>query len=230
MSRDFEPDPGNSTPPRAGSDDQTPIGGRWRLLGVVLAGGRSSRMGREKALLRHPSGPSFLQYAIGLLRPLCAEVVISAAAGWSDDGLPADQREGIAVLEDPVAGLGPAIGVAAAVQAAARRSFDAVLVIPVDMPALATAHLTTLIAAHRRAPDQLVAATFAADGCCEPLLAVYPVRFASALQQLADSQHRSLSRWLRGQTVQQVVLPADAAANLNTPGQVADFERHHLSQ
>lgn len=200
-----------------------------QLLGVVLAGGQSSRMGRDKASLRHRSGTTFLQYALNLLRPLCAEVAVSVAHQRCDAALAGRELADVTVLEDPVVGLGPAIGVATAVQAAAQRSLSAALVIPVDMPALTAMQLMPLIDVHRDHPHDLVAATLGQDRRYEPLLAIYPVRFAAALQQLAASQHRSLNRWLSGQQVRQVVLVDAAAANLNTPVQLADYQRHHKS-
>src|SRR5438105_1924532 len=43
---------------------------------VLLAGGRSSRMGTNKALLRFPSGQTVIERIISRVRPLCAETVI----------------------------------------------------------------------------------------------------------------------------------------------------------
>ena len=53
------------------------------LLGCVLAGGHSSRMGRDKALIRPfgPNGPTMLEHTFGLLQKLCGECVVTTSAG-----------------------------------------------------------------------------------------------------------------------------------------------------
>lgn len=44
--------------------------------GVLLAGGKSSRMGTNKALLRFASGETVIERIAGRLRPLCAELLL----------------------------------------------------------------------------------------------------------------------------------------------------------
>lgn len=48
------------------------------LNGAVLAGGRSSRFGSNKALFA-PDGETLINKAVDLLRPLVKEVVVSAS-------------------------------------------------------------------------------------------------------------------------------------------------------
>jgi len=50
---------------------------RCRLTGVVLAGGRSSRMGQDKSIM-HFNGRPLISYAIDTLRQACDRVVISS--------------------------------------------------------------------------------------------------------------------------------------------------------
>ncbi len=50
---------------------------RCRVTGVVLAGGRSSRMGQDKSLMLF-NGRPLISYAIDTLRQVCDQVVISA--------------------------------------------------------------------------------------------------------------------------------------------------------
>ena len=44
--------------------------------GVLLAGGRSSRMGTNKALLRFPSGQTVIERIIAQVPPLCGDVLL----------------------------------------------------------------------------------------------------------------------------------------------------------
>jgi molybdopterin-guanine dinucleotide biosynthesis protein A len=90
--------------------------------GFVLAGGKSSRMGRDKALLEI-GGRSMVQIAIEKLRSFCAEVSI---AGNRDDlnGFAPVARE--ARME-----VGPAAGIEAGLRACAQ---EWAMFVPVDVP------------------------------------------------------------------------------------------------
>ncbi len=182
------------------------------MLGVVLAGGRSSRMGRDKAWLPHPAGGSLLTHAVAALGGPCQHVVISGAACLAD----------VPNLLDPVPAQGPAMGVATALRYARQEGFAEVLVLAVDMPGIEAGALARLVEETPEPAETIVAATF--DGQFpEPLCARYPVRYEQALHELACSQDRSLSRWLRRQPVVSVDFPRSAAANLNHPG---DWSRY----
>jgi molybdopterin-guanine dinucleotide biosynthesis protein A len=163
-------------------------------------------MGRDKALLPHPAGGSFLSHAVTVLGGPCQRVVISGAAPLA----------GIANLIDPVLEQGPAMGVATALRYAHEEGFAEVIVLAVDMPEIDAEALRRLVNVTPEPAGAIVAATF--DGqFLEPLCARYPVRYAESLHRLAGSQDRSLTRWLRNQPVVPVVLPRAAAVNLNTP-------------
>ncbi|MGQ0577248.1 MAG: NTP transferase domain-containing protein, partial [Pseudonocardia sp.] len=82
--------------------------------GVVLAGGRSSRMGSPKAALEW-HGSTLLARAAGVLaRVVDGPVVVVAAPGQELPALPA----GVEVARDPVGGRGPVPGIAAGLGAA----------------------------------------------------------------------------------------------------------------
>lgn len=98
------------------------------IVGLVLAGGRSSRMGRDKALLRI-DGLTLLERTARVLRDAGAEHI--AVSGARDDGIP-----------DRWADAGPVGGIASA---ASRLPDGQWLVVPVDMPRLDAALLDALL-------------------------------------------------------------------------------------
>ncbi|EMI22738.1 hypothetical protein RMSM_00328 [Rhodopirellula maiorica SM1] len=180
-----------------------------QLLGVVLCGGQSLRMGRDKAALVHADGVSFLQHAIDRLSNLCDHVVVSGRTTIDHS---------VETIEDPVAYRGPATGVAAALNYAERHGFAACLVTPVDMPLLTPEHLSGMVD-HWKSQNEI---TVAESDRVQPLVGIYPVRFAGLIQQLAESDNRSLFRWLGSHDHHCVRLPASCCHNVNTPEDMTD--------
>ena len=84
------------------------------LHGLLLAGGRSSRLGRDKApMVIGDRGLSQVAHALGLLRPLCARTYLSLCAGQA---APAG-AEDMPVLRDESAAEGPLAGIVSAFRA-----------------------------------------------------------------------------------------------------------------
>lgn len=88
-----------------------------KTLGAVLAGGRSSRFGSDKALAVL-DGQALLDHAPGALRPHCDALVLIG-------------REG-GIADWPRPDMGPLGGIAGALGHAAREGFDQLLTAPVD--------------------------------------------------------------------------------------------------
>jgi molybdopterin-guanine dinucleotide biosynthesis protein A len=133
---------------------------------VVLAGGRSSRMGREKAWLE-VDGQPLLARQIALARSLGpVEVLLSgrADADYTSFGCP--------VLTDRVADAGPLAGLAVALETARA---PLLLVLAVDLPHMTTDALERMLVACE--PERGVVPRLA--GQLEPLAAVYPCSCAA---------------------------------------------------
>jgi molybdopterin-guanine dinucleotide biosynthesis protein A len=143
--------------------------GRGRA-GFVLAGGRSSRMGRDKALL--PWGNSTLV-------ELIAGRVLQAAGSVTLIGPPDRYRSlGFPALADLVPEFGPLGGIYTALSATAA-GWN--LVVACDMPSVTAELLEELLAAAERSgSDALVPVT--PDGEIAPLCAVYHSRLLPAVE------------------------------------------------
>lgn len=112
------------------------------LIGLVLAGGQSRRMGQDKALMRY-QGSTLIEHASSLLKAAgCDEVLIS--------------RNASNFLNDKIDDAGPLGGVHAALDVlcnsnAGKGSAIELLVLPVDMPQMTPQLLKTLVSAGREA-------------------------------------------------------------------------------
>lgn len=109
-----------------------------RVTAVVLAGGRSSRFGRDK-LAEPLGGRPLLHHAIDAVRPFANEIIVVAAPGGRPD-MPA----GAILAHDSSAFEGPLAGLLAGLEAA---SEPVVLVVGGDMPALVGAVLESMLVA-----------------------------------------------------------------------------------
>src|SRR5262245_40559289 len=103
---------------------------------IVLAGGRSSRFGRDK-LAEPAGGTGLLDRAIAAVRPLGTEVLVVAAPG-TDPDVPDDVR----VVHDPVAFEGPLSGLVNGLEAARE---PIAIVVGGDSPSLVGAVLISMV-------------------------------------------------------------------------------------
>ena len=186
---------------------------------VLLAGGQSRRMGRDKALLPLPDGRLLWQRQLTVLHDLRpAELFIS---GPAREGFP----PGVAVLTDTTPGLGPLAGLAAAL-GTIRSALLAVLA--VDLPMMTPGYLRGLLAVSMATspPQGVIPQT--SDGFFEPLAAIYPRSALTAAEAQLCGEDRSLQTFARGllesgRATAQRVTDAEAGlfSNWNRPGPLA---------
>jgi molybdopterin-guanine dinucleotide biosynthesis protein A len=110
-----------------------------RIGAIVLAGGRSSRFGRDK-LAEPINGRPLLHHAIEAVQAVAGEIVVVAAPG-QHPALP----EGVGLVHDAAAFEGPLAGLSAGLEAL-DPVVDRVVVVGGDMPSLEPAVLSRLVA------------------------------------------------------------------------------------
>jgi molybdopterin-guanine dinucleotide biosynthesis protein A len=106
-----------------------------RVSGIVLAGGKSRRMGRDKALLEFDGAP-LIARVLARVRAVCAQVLVVA------DDVEAYARFGAPVIPDVYPGKGSLGGIFSGVYAARA---EYALVVACDLPFLNEALLRYLI-------------------------------------------------------------------------------------
>jgi molybdopterin-guanine dinucleotide biosynthesis protein A len=179
------------------------------LYGLVLAGGRSSRMGRDKAALEY-HGRAQLQRAHDLLEKLVTRTFISVRADQTADPL----RARFAQIVDAGDVEGPAAGISAAQKVHPEAAW---LVLACDLPWLDIATLQLLIA--RRDPTRMATAFRSRhDGLPEPLCAIYEPAAAPALQTfLATGRNCPRKLLINSDTLLLDQPDTKALDNVNTP-------------
>jgi len=144
--------------------------------GIVLAGGRSSRMGRPKAALEW-HGSTLLRRVSGVVgRAVGGPVIVVRAPGQELPPLPADVR----VVEDAREGRGPLQGLAAGL-AAARDEADAAYASSTDVPLLHPRFVRRVVDALEDDVDVVLPEV---GGFPQPLAAVYRTELADVVERL----------------------------------------------
>ena len=148
--------------------------------GIVLAGGRSSRMGTPKAALEWHGSTLLRRTAAILARVSEGPVVVVRAPGQDLPALP----PGTEVVDDPREGLGPVQGLAAGLAALAGRA-EIAFVSSTDMPFLHPAFVRRVLRAAQEGAD---VALPVARGYPQPLAAAYRTALAAVAERLVAEQ------------------------------------------
>ncbi len=187
------------------------------LSGLVLAGGRSRRMGTDKALLVN-NGESQLAMAFRLLEGVCEQVFVSARADQAQE----PERARFPQIVDRYDDLGPVAGILSAMDT---RPDDDWLVVACDLPNLSAETLRALIHARdEHAP--MVAFRSSQNGLPEPLCALYGAGSEAILRRYVDDGIKCPRKMMINSDTTLVDQPEpDALDNMNSP---EDLQRSQL--
>ncbi|HEX5460038.1 MAG TPA: NTP transferase domain-containing protein [Steroidobacteraceae bacterium] len=180
-----------------------------RLYGLVLAGGRSTRMQRDKAGLDY-AGRNQLDRAVELITPLVERVFVSVRPDQTGDPL----RARFAQIVDSGEVAGPVAGIIAA---QSRYPDAAWLVLACDLPLLDRDTLQHLLRS-RHSQKQATAYRSSHDGLPEPLCAIYEPSSREALRAYIASGRDCPRKFLIGADAALLDQPEPGALdNVNTP-------------
>lgn len=170
------------------------------ILGAVLAGGRSSRFGSDKALARL-GGRTLLAHAVEALARQCDGVIV---VGRAVAPAPA------AAIEDwPRGGMGPLAGIAAALRHAEGAGYTSVLTCAVDSVGIGNQVAAELVPAPAYVKEQ-------------PVIGLWPVGARSAVEAILEGTGRHSMRALVDAVGARPVSLSVMPANINTQADLAD--------
>lgn len=144
------------------------------VTGIVLAGGKSSRMGADKGLMVFRGKP-LVQYSLELLSLFCDRILISSSN-------PTYNSFGYELVADQIAGAGPMGGIAACL---GKSRTELNLVLSCDMPLTDPVIFRTLL---KLSGDFAFVVPLDNKGRPEPLCALYKMDSLLTMQKLLDEQ------------------------------------------
>jgi molybdopterin-guanine dinucleotide biosynthesis protein A len=196
------------------------------IPGVILAGGRSSRMGRNKALA-DLGGQSLLSRIKERIALQVAALTLNADLDWPEPS-------GLKLIPDTIPNkAGPLAGVLAAMRdtAASHRQATHVLTVPIDSPFFPM-DLTARLAMSLDAAKQIAIATSARRD--HPVFGLWPVTISDDLERwILTDEKRRVSDFLARHAVRRVDFemiatvhgPLDPFFNINRPEDLAEAEQ-----
>ncbi len=173
---------------------------------VILAGGRSRRMGRDKALLPFGGYSTLAEYQYRRLQPLFDRVYLSAKGEKFpfDAPLIPDKRE----EHSPLIALESIF---------TRLDLSEIFLLAVDLPLVGPQTLTRLQSAARTRPEVQAVVPRSPHGL-EPLCAVYRRNLLPEIRRmLDDDRHRLQTLLARSDTLEVPFDRREPFANLNRP-------------
>ena len=187
------------------------------VTGFVLAGGKSTRMGRDKAFVEF-NGQTLLARALEVTRLITSDVRIVGAREKFAPFAP--------VVEDVFCDRGPLGGIHAALRSS-RNELN--LMLAVDMPFVSVAFLEYLANEARSATEAAVIVP-RSDGRRQPLCAVYRRNSADAAEQAMRAGRNKIdllfdavnTRVITEEEIDRAGFSASIFRNLNTPDQLEE--------
>ncbi len=183
------------------------INGRWIVrmpaTAVILAGGGSRRMGRDKTMLTIRGKP-MIKHVYDKISPLFEQVLISSNNANLHDFL------GATVVPDEVPGRGPLMGIVSTLKISTN---DVNLILACDIPEIDTGLIKTMI---RQVEDYDAVVPRVGPDLYEPLFAVYRKGALPAMEEFLRSGRNKIVDSLSDCRVKYLDLPGRKFSNINT--------------
>jgi molybdopterin-guanine dinucleotide biosynthesis protein A len=177
------------------------------ITGVIMAGGKSSRMGTDKGLVVFNRKP-FVQYAIDLLKPLFPELIISTQN-------PEYGQFGLPLLKDEIPDCGPLGGIYSALKASKTKY---IFVLACDMPFVTTENIEKLLVCK----DDFECVIPKVGEKLEPLCAIYSKSLIKTIEESLKSGNLAMHHLVSVSNCRLVDFDAQVPdfQNINSPDEL----------
>lgn len=187
-----------------------------KITGIILAGGKSSRMGTDKGLITL-NGKLFMQHCIDALKPLVNEtIIVSNNADYDVFGL---NR-----FEDTIENAGPLAGVFTGLK---HSKTDYNLVLSCDVPLINSKILNKLMSA---IDERFEVIQIESLGKTMPLIALYKKQCEHKFLELLNQGERRLQYAVGQLQTKNIVLKTDETIfvkNINTPKELNETKNEY---
>lgn len=184
------------------------------ITGIILAGGKSSRMGTDKGFLLWKGRP-FIQHSILALKPVVSKLIIVSDHTYYD-------RLSYKRVRDIYPDAGPLSGLYSGLKASETK-FN--LVLSCDVPLINSSVIEKLVANYH---NDVAAVVCAADDKIMPLVALYHKNCYQVCKELLENGERRMMRLLSElPSVDYILLDEDETKNvrnINSPADLKDIE------
>jgi len=192
---------------------------QYPITGVILAGGRATRMGGEDKGLIQLHGNYLINHVITALRPQVDTLFINANRNQDRYRELTD----LPIISDIIAEYpGPLAGIATGLQHA---TTEYVFFTPCDSPLIPKDLVARLYQAMQQ--QQAAISTVMIDGYLQPVFALIQRRLLPELLEFLDSGQRKVEMWYRHYPLVSVDFSDQSAnfVNLNSPEELAQLDR-----
>jgi len=186
------------------------------ITGIILAGGKSQRMGTDKGLIIWNNKP-FIKHIIDVLEPLVSEIIIVSNTNNYD-------AFALKRIEDDIKNAGPLAGIYSGLKAS---KTDYNLVLSCDIPLINTNILKQLI---NNIEDKIDIVQIESKGQSMPLIALYKKQCETIFHKLLLENERRLRFAVNTCNVKTILLDENlnaSTANINTPEQLKQINNDH---
>jgi len=154
-----------------------------KITGIVLAGGKSSRMGADKSLMVWKN-KSLVEHAIDTLKPFCYKVIISSNHTIYD-------YTGCETWPDIITQQAPIIGIYSCLK---RSETELNIILSCDMPLIGI-ELINYLLEHSKDYDIIVPSH--AQNFLEPLCGIYKKSISAEMDTFINDQNLSLNQFIK---------------------------------